>query len=170
MLSLYVPSFFYLISRPSLTHPQAIRKVEDGLSVKSNDRVHIQMMNSLWGSGNPTQYIGDKSSLAFDDHRYIKWDGSVAVNKDAYIRKSCDDNRNGDGPTIVGEWSIAVPDNVEKTPEWSTSGQKDFYKRWFAAQVHSYEKYTLGWIFWTWKANLGDDYRWSYQSKWPCPM
>lgn len=35
------------------------------------------------------------------------------------------------------------------------------FKRWFAAQATTYEK-RLGWIFWTWNAELGD-YRWSYK-------
>lgn len=42
---------------------------------------------------------------------------------------------------------------------------KEFYTKWFAAQVHGYEKSTLGWVFWTWKTGLGDDYRWSYRGK-----
>ncbi|KAF5234846.1 hypothetical protein FANTH_11940 [Fusarium anthophilum] len=141
----------------------AIRKVEDKLKVTSNDRLHIQMMGSLWGSGKPTEFLSDTSSTAFDDHRYLKWDTSVEVSHEAYIEKSCSDDRNTDGPTIVGEWSLAVPDNVEKTDAWNPQTQKEFYTKWFSAQVHAYEKNTLGWVFWTWKANLGDDYRWSYR-------
>ncbi|KAM6519491.1 hypothetical protein FALCPG4_013122 [Fusarium falciforme] len=142
---------------------KAIRKVEDNLKVATNDRVHIQMMGSLWGSGNPTEFLDDTSFTAFDDHRYLKWDTSVEVSQSAYIQKSCQDDRNTDGPTIVGEWSIAVPDNVEQTDAWKPQSQKDFYSKWFAAQVHAYEQHTLGWVFWTWKTNLGDDYRWSYR-------
>ncbi|CAM1503015.1 Fc.00g077910.m01.CDS01 [Cosmosporella sp. VM-42] len=141
----------------------AIRKVETNLGVSSGSRLHIQMMNSKWGSGNPTEFLTDKTYTAFDDHRYIKWDSSVAVDKNNYIKTSCADNRNADGNTIVGEWSISVPDSVEATDAWSTSTQKDFYTKWFAAQVYAYEKYTLGWVYWTWKTNLGDDYRWSYK-------
>lgn len=144
----------------------AIRSVEDSLSVKSNDRLHVQMMSSLWGSGNPTQYLpSDASFTAFDDHRYLKWDTSVAVSHDSYVSTSCADDRNADGPSIVGEWSIAVPDDVEQTAGWSPSSQKAFYTKWFAAQVHAYEKSTLGWVFWSWKSELGDDYRWSYQGE-----
>ncbi|KAH6984851.1 glycoside hydrolase superfamily [Ilyonectria sp. MPI-CAGE-AT-0026] len=143
---------------------KAIRTVEDNLSVKSNDRLHIQMMSSLWGSGNPVEHLDDTSFTAFDDHRYLKWDTAVEVSHDSYISTSCSDDRNSDGPSIVGEWSLAVPDNVEGTDEWSPSPQKDFYSKWFAAQVHAYESTTLGWVFWTWKTNLGDDYRWSYKA------
>ncbi|KAF5610557.1 murein transglycosylase [Fusarium subglutinans] len=141
----------------------AIREVEDKLRVTSNDRLHIQMMGSLWGSGKPTEFLSDTSSTAFDDRRYLKWDTSVEVSHEAYIEKSCSDDRNTDGPTIIGEWSLAVPDNVEKTDAWNPQTQKEFYTKWFSAQVHAYENNTLGWVFWTWKANLGDDYRWSYR-------
>ncbi|EWZ34672.1 murein transglycosylase [Fusarium oxysporum Fo47] len=141
----------------------AIRKVEDNLKVTSNNRLHIHMMGSLWGSGKPTEFLRDTSFTAFDDHRYLKWDTSVEASHDAYIKKSCSDDRNTDGPTIVGEWSLAVPDDVEKTDAWNPQTQKEFYTKWFSAQVHAYEENTLGWVFWTWKASLGDDYRWSYR-------
>ncbi|KLO88267.1 SPR1-exo-1,3-beta-glucanase precursor [Fusarium fujikuroi] len=143
----------------------AIRKVEDKLKVTSNNRLHIQMMGSLWGSGKPTEFLSDTSFTAFDDHRYLKWDTSVEASHEAYIEKSCSDDRNTDGPTIVGEWSLAVPDDVEKTNAWNPHTQKGFYTKRFSAQVHAYEKHTLGWVFWTWKANLGDDYRWSYRGE-----
>ncbi|KAF5633055.1 murein transglycosylase [Fusarium sp. NRRL 52700] len=143
----------------------AIRNVEDKLKVTSNNHLHIQMMGSLWDSGKPTEFLNDTSFTAFDDHRYLKWDTSVEVFYEAYIEKSCSDDRNTDGPTIVGEWSLAVPDDVEKTDAWDPQTQKAFYTKWFSAQVHSYEMHTLGWVFWTWKANLGDDYRWSYRGE-----
>ncbi|EXM04954.1 murein transglycosylase [Fusarium odoratissimum NRRL 54006] len=141
----------------------AIRKVEDKLKVTSNNRLHIHMMGSLWGSGKPTEFLRDTSFTAFDDHRYLKWDTSVEASHGAYIKKSCSDDRNTDGPTIVGEWSLAVPDDVEKTDAWNPQTQKEFYTKWFSAQVHAYEENTLGWVFWTWEASLGDDYRWSYR-------
>ena len=119
-------------------------------------------MNSKWGSGDPTQYLTDTYYAAYDDHRYIKWDSSVAVDQQSYISESCyNDDRGGNSPTIVGEWSISVPDNVQWTSSWDPNSQKDFYKKWFAAQVINYER-QQGWIFWTWKSQLGD-YRWSYQ-------
>ncbi|KAK1479563.1 endo-beta-1,6-glucanase [Colletotrichum cuscutae] len=96
-----------------------IRQVEKDLNVARNNYVHIQMMNTNWGSGNPVEFLSD---------------------------------------------TIAVPDNVESTDGWSPSKQKAFYKKWFAAQVYSYEKSTAGWVFWTWKTALGDDYRWSYKA------
>ena len=77
-----------------------------------NDRVHIQMMSALWGSGDPTQYLPDTTFTAYDNHRYLKWDGSVPVDKNSYISTSCGDNQNAEDPLIVGEWSLSVPDNV----------------------------------------------------------
>jgi hypothetical protein len=70
----------------------------------------------------------------------------------------------GDTPTIVGEFSLSVPDDVEWTSAWDPSTQQAFYSQWFAAQVLKYEADTNGWIFWTWKSQLGD-YRWSYQGE-----
>lgn len=121
------------------------------------------MMDKLWGSGDPNQYLDDLYYAAYDDHRYLKWDTSVDVSHDSYISESCNDNRDSNIPTIVGEWSLSVPDDVQSTSDWDPSSNTDFYKKWFAAQVHSYEK-QQGWVFWTWKAQL-NDYRWSYQGE-----
>lgn len=100
---------------------QGIRQVEKDLGVSRNNYVHVQMMNTNWGSGNPVEFLTDTYFTAFDDHRYLKWSSSVAVSHESYISTSCKDNRNSDaaGPTIVGEWSIAVPDNVESTDGWA---------------------------------------------------
>ncbi|EPS29361.1 putative beta-1,6-glucanase [Penicillium oxalicum 114-2] len=141
---------------------ERIRANETSAGIDKNDYLHIQMMDQLWGSGDPTQYIDDLYYAAYDDHRYLKWDTSVEVSHDSYIQTSCNDKRDSNTPTIVGEWSLGVPDDVERTSDWDPSSQTDFYSKWFAAQVHSYEE-QQGWVFWTWKADLGDDYRWSYQ-------
>lgn len=61
----------------------------------------------------------------------------------------------------MGEFSLSPPDNVQDTADWATSTQGAFYKKWFEAQILGYEKHALGWVFWTWKAQL-NDYRWSY--------
>jgi hypothetical protein len=65
-------------------------------------------------------------------------------------------------PTIIGEFSLSVPDNVQWNGDWHPDSNKAFYSQWFAAQIMSYERDTNGWIFWSWKTQLGD-YRWSYQ-------
>ncbi|KAL3424066.1 endo-beta-1,6-glucanase [Phlyctema vagabunda] len=157
-------------SMVSSYYPQAraaIRAAESSLGIAANNYLHIQAMNSLWGSGNPKTGLTNDYFMAYDDHRYLKWDSQVAVSQASYLSKSCSENRApdaGETPTIVGEFSISPPDNVQWTSAWepSSAANKAFYKKWFAAQVMSYESHTNGWVFWTWKAQLGD-YRWSYQ-------
>ncbi|KAJ3204575.1 hypothetical protein HDU82_005749 [Entophlyctis luteolus] len=144
-------------------YPSAVRRiraVEAALRIDREQYVHIQMMNKLWGPGDPVEFIADKYFTAFDDHRYLKW-ADVPVSHADYIATSCSDDRGGLWPTIVGEFSLSVPDDVQWTPGWHPSSNKQFYKDWFAAQIHSYEK-QAGWVFWTWKSQLGD-YRWSYR-------
>ena len=122
-------------------------------------------MNSLWGAGNPVESIDNPYWAAFDDHRYLKWvpEEQLAVTKDDYIKMSCSDNRQADGeyPTIVGEFSLSVNENVEGSADWSVDNDPSFYQKWFAAQTKSYEK-TFGWIFWSWKTELNDA-RWDYK-------
>ena len=67
---------------------QAIRKVESDLNVADADRLHIQMMSSLWGSGDPTEFLPSTDFTAYDDHRYLKWDPSVPVDKESYVQES----------------------------------------------------------------------------------
>ena len=67
------------------------------------------------------------------------------------------------GPTIVSEFSISPADRVENNADFNYSNQKTFYSRWFAAQINTYERDTAGWVFWSWKTELGGDYRWSYK-------
>lgn len=117
-------------------------------------------MDTNWGSGDPNEFMKDPYYAAYDDHRYLKY-ADVEPSKESYIQTSCSDNLDSNSPTIVGEWSLSPSEKVEKTEGWQPESNKDFYKKWFAAQVTSYEK-QLGWIFWTWKAEL-DDYRWSYK-------
>ncbi|KAN0105831.1 glycoside hydrolase family 5 protein [Hyaloscypha variabilis] len=141
----------------------AIRTAEQALSIAQNNYLHVQPMNELWGSGDPNQYLTNDVFLAYDDHRYLKW-ANVTVSQSAYLTNTCNDNRNSDNdtPTIVGEFSLSVPDDVQWTAAWDPSTQQAFYTQWFAAQVTKYEQDTNGWIFWAWKSQLGD-YRWSYQ-------
>ena len=136
------------------------------LGITENESLHIQFMNSLWGAGNPVEDINPHYWAAFDDHRYLKWvpKDQLTVSKEDYIKTSCNDNRQAEGenPTIVGEFSLSVADEVERTADWSVDNDPDFYKSWFAAQIKSYEKATNGWIFWSWKTELGDA-RWDYK-------
>ncbi|KAI4255148.1 MAG: hypothetical protein LQ352_002719, partial [Teloschistes flavicans] len=151
-----------------------IRAAEDKLKISQNNRLHIQMMNTKWGSGDPHQYLTDDYFAAYDDHRYLKWSNDNGINSPgtgqtpaAYLRESCNDDRGGNWPTIVGEWSLSVADNLE----WNNAAfappdaHVDWFKKWFAAQIIAYEKQD-GWIFWSWKADwIGgkNDWRWSYE-------
>jgi aryl-phospho-beta-D-glucosidase BglC (GH1 family) len=102
---------------------------------------------------------------SFDDHRYLKWATTIEQSKPSYIATSCSDTFGGNdnSPIVVGEWSLAVDDAQEANADWEPQGNKDFYKQWFGAQVQAYEK-GLGWFFWSWKVQLGDDYRWGYRN------
>lgn len=136
-----------------------IRTTEKNLNIEKSDYLHIQVMDKAWGSGDPTEFIDDLYYTAYDGHIYLKWAGIKT--KDAYINTSCSDLLDNLSPTIVGEWSLSVADETGWDSDWNPASNTDFYKRWFAAQATTYEK-RLGWIFWTWKAELGD-YRWSYK-------
>ncbi|CAD6449029.1 fd732be6-2ce2-44fd-9039-4ab52b6fba1e [Sclerotinia trifoliorum] len=152
MISTYYPAAY-----------KAIRDAENALGVTSNNYLHVQAMDQGWGSGDPNSGFGDGVFLAYDEHRYLKW-STVSVSKEAYLKSSCtyDPISSTGGPTVVGEFSISPPDDVQDNGDWSTSTQGAFYKKWFKAQVMGYENHALGWIFWTWKSQL-NDYRWSYQ-------
>lgn len=123
-------------------------------------------MDKIWGAGDPHESLRDDYYAAYDDHRYLKW-ANVGGSHDSYISTSCNDQLDSNKPTIVGEWSLSVPDDVEHNDEWNPDKNQDFYKRWFAAQVTAYER-QQGWVFWTWKSQLGD-LRWSYQGT-PSPL
>lgn len=115
-------------------------------------------MNALWGTGNPDESLPSTYFAAYDDHRYLKYAG-VADEQSAYLDTSCNDNRGGNTPTIVGEWCLSTSNN-----EWDPSSNMGFYQDWWAAQVMAYEKQD-GWIFWTWKTSGLNDPRWDYSSK-----
>lgn len=122
------------------------------------------MMNNNWGSGDPTQYLTNNYFAAYDDHRYIKYDSSVAVTQSAYLASACGDtSAGGNTPTIVGEFSLSPPTDVQSTSGWALDTQQDFYKKWFAAATTKYESEGDGWVFWCWKTQL-NDYRWDYSA------
>jgi hypothetical protein len=128
-------------------------------------------MNTKWGVGDPHQYLTNDYFAAYDDHRYIKYDPSIksSSSPNDYINLSCGDDRGGNVPTIVGEWSISVNTGVEYSSNfWPIANHLDFYSRWFGAQKQAYEKQD-GWIFWSWKTQFTRDGkvdpRWSYVGK-----
>ncbi|KAK5189842.1 hypothetical protein LTR96_009614 [Exophiala xenobiotica] len=142
-----------------------IRAKESSLNIASSAQVSIMLMDEKWGSGDPKQYLTDLYLAAYDDHNYVKYAG-VAETKDAYLQHSCSDDRSGNWPVFVGEWSLSVATDVEWTSDWdpTNDGNKDFYRKFWAAQVMSYEKTAQGWVFWTWKTTGSlNDPRWDYQ-------
>ncbi len=125
------------------------------------------MMDSTWGAGNPCENLppGAKN-LAFDNHRYLTYSPTPPT-KAAYLNTSCRDtfpSKTRKGPLIIGEWSLAVKQSVEWTSDFSSLNKKnhEWYRQWWAAQVRAYEK-QKGWVFWSWKAEMGADWRWSYK-------
>lgn len=141
----------------------AIRGAEAALGIVPTSQLHVQMMDKRWGAGDPVANLANSLfNAAYDNHRYLKWDPSVAPNKQAYLKESCHDDLGGNWPLVVGEWSLSPADSAQDSPEFDKDANKDWYKKWWAAQVMAYEKQD-GWVFWSWKTNLGD-YRWDYQA------
>ncbi|TID20522.1 glycoside hydrolase family 5 protein [Venturia nashicola] len=145
----------------------AIRAAESAISVSPANQLHVQFMSKSWRAGDPQANLpSNASSIWFDSHRYVKWDTSVALNQTAYINASCTEDLSVPGETnlVIGEWSLSVANDVENTPAWgvrNSTAHYAFYEQWFKAQTIAYEK-QAGWIFWSWKAELGD-WRWSYR-------
>lgn len=143
----------------------AIRAAESAISVPSANQLHIQFMSKTWNAGDPsTNLPSTASSVWFDNHRYIKYDSSVAPSQAAYLKASCNDNVSASGETdlVIGEWSLSTADEQSAVFQTTTgTGNDGFYQKWFKAQAVAYEK-QAGWIFWSWKAELGD-WRWSFR-------
>jgi hypothetical protein len=150
-------------------YPQAlaaVRAAERSLGITSDQQLHVQFMDKLWGSGNPKSNLPGDSAIIFDDHNYVG--GAVkAIHSNAkqgdYMYYTCyTDNRlsDGDTPKIVQEWSLTVSDQDTTEFNWGLSQNVAFYEQWFVAQMRLYEQ-TNGWIFWTWKTELNDP-RWDY--------
>jgi aryl-phospho-beta-D-glucosidase BglC (GH1 family) len=143
-----------------------VRETEAKLNIGADKALTVQFMANSWGAGNPKSVIGDAPNVAYDDHRYLKW-ANVEQSKQSYIATSCSDSfgSEGNNPIMIGEWSLAVDDNQEKNPDWTPDNEanKAFYTQWWAAQVQTFEK-GLGWAFWSWKTQLGNDWRWSYSA------
>ena len=146
-----VPGYPTLITEYYPNAYNTIRNAESSLGITANNYLHIQYMDTNWGSGNPIANMPSTYFVAFDNHRYVKYDSSVPPNKAAYLATSCHDNPASDGqrPVIVGEWSISPSTDYEWSPEFdpSITENRAWYRKWWAAQVMTYER-ELGWIFW----------------------
>ena len=148
----------------------AIRSVEAALRVPHTRALTIQMMDATWGAGDPHQHQHlpqDARGVALDNHRYLAY-SSTRATKAEYLRASCSDaflSREDNKPLVVGEWSLAVKQEKEWSDGFSPvkKGNHDWYRQWWAAQVQAYEKQE-GWVFWSWKTELGEDWRWSYSA------
>ncbi|KAF2876534.1 glycoside hydrolase superfamily [Massariosphaeria phaeospora] len=145
---------------------EKIREVEKKLGVSKDKRLTVQFMDKTWGAGNPKDVMSGKHGVAYDNHRYLKY-APVQHTKESYLSTSCGDSfgEAGNTPIVIGEWSLGVESSVEKTAEWEPTREqnKAFYTKWWAAQVVAYEK-QAGWVFWSWKTQLGGDWRWSYSA------
>jgi hypothetical protein len=150
-------------------YPQAlaaVRAAETDLGISTDQRLHVQFMDQLWGAGNPKSNLPSDSNIIFDDHNYVG--GAVtAIHANAkqgdYMYYTCyNDNRltDGDTPKIVQEFSLTVNNGGSSEFDWGKSQNVAFYEQWFIAQMRLYEQ-TNGWIFWTWKTELNDP-RWDY--------
>ncbi|KAF2631708.1 glycoside hydrolase family 5 protein [Macroventuria anomochaeta] len=154
----------------SSCYPKAyttIRSTESSLSIPESHALTIQMMSSAWGAGNPLHSLPNSTfNLALDTHRYLTY-SSIPPTKADYLNASCGDtfpSEENNKPLIIGEWSLAVKQEKEWSDEFSPTRKENhgWYRRWWAAQVRAYEK-QKGWVFWSWKTELGGDWRWSYK-------
>ena len=68
----------------------------------------------------------------------------LAVGRADELRRLADDS---DVPTVVGEWSLALPGHEEEP----CAETRDFA----AAQLHAYERASHGWFFWNWRDGCG---------------
>lgn len=143
-----------------------IRSKESSLDLP-NGPLHIQMMNELWGAGKPDVNLDDKTNAAYDNHKYYTWDEWTERTHEAYMRDACTYDSGSDGltPVITAEWSLGVPGEIGGWDEWEVESDNnlEFYSNWFLAQTHSFEKHQ-GWVYWSWKAEQGRDFRWSFQT------
>lgn len=145
---------------------ERIRAKESELGVEAASALHIQMMNQNWGAGDPTSNLEDTTSAAYDAHKYYTWDTSTDKSHDGYMSAACNFDAASDGltPVITGEWSLGVPGEIGSEGDWEVDSENniDFYADWFLAQTAAFEK-QQGWVYWSWKAEQGEDFRWSYQ-------
>ncbi|KAF7551354.1 hypothetical protein G7Z17_g5040 [Cylindrodendrum hubeiense] len=140
---------------------ERIQDMENDLEIADADRLHIQFMGTSWGSGNPRTYLPSLNNTFFDAHRYLSFDKRITMSKAGYIKTACADDMGRN--VVVGEWSLSVNSTLKNTDEFKIEGQKTWYTSYWAAQAQSFER-SNGWIFWSWKCDGRDDWRWCYKS------
>lgn len=142
----------------------AVRAAESAISISSANQLHVQFMSKTWGSGDPSANLPSGfTNVWFDNHRYLKYAPNIAGNQAAYLKASCHDDLSASGETslVIGEWSLSTADQDSAAFQIKDSSNNGFYQKWFKAQTIAYEK-QAGWIFWSWKAEIGD-WRWSFR-------
>lgn len=145
-----------------------IRAVEKSLNIAANNYVHIKMMDERWGSGDPTSKLTNNYFALYGDHDYVKYTPNVPLTRAGYMQHSCTDSHSGNSPLVTSEWSLSVADSVQWNSEFTINAPDavEWYRKWWGAQVLSYEKNMLGWIYWSWKVSkIGgtEDWRWGYE-------
>jgi glucan 1,3-beta-glucosidase len=125
--------------------------------------------NSFWKNG----------SYAIDTHRYHAWaPESKLSSQEAHIQYACNlaseflPVQTNNFPILVGEWALSLKACATKSCTFETMSQSVnsqntqamnlFYRRFFEAQVTTYEASTGGWIYWNWKTQSSA--AWSYQA------
>jgi len=48
---------------------QAVRSAEQALGITANNYLHVEVMNALWGAGNPQEHLTNLYFMSYDDHR-----------------------------------------------------------------------------------------------------
>ncbi|ORY70599.1 glycoside hydrolase superfamily, partial [Leucosporidium creatinivorum] len=144
---------------------KAVRDAEAALGISCDDSSYaclgVQYMDKAWGGGDPTTDIDTTNHVVFDDHGYAQWI-ATEQSRSGYLDYLCTTTRSTDmSPIIVGEWSLSAMEDQNDEFKLDSDGATAFYQQFAAAQLLSAEK-GVGWIFWSWKTELGDP-RWSYQ-------
>lgn len=114
--STYPPAAANAQSMREIYYPTAWTKIRDtefSLSIPESSKLHIQIIDKKWSSGDPDQYLVDLTFGAYDDHEYVKYAAIIETSKDAYLAFSCADDRTWYYPVIVGAWSLSSDTTVQ---------------------------------------------------------
>ncbi|KAF2755754.1 putative endo-beta-1,6-glucanase [Pseudovirgaria hyperparasitica] len=151
-------------------YPNTLRRIRDRetqLNVADAARLHVQFMNTNWGAGRPAQNLPADDMLFFDSHTYFSFENSKEQSQQSYLTSSCaaQPGSDGDAPVVVGEWSVGINANAGGNGEFEVNSDNnlEFYRQYYGRQVGNFEK-LAGWIFWSWKTEAGNDFRWSYKT------
>ncbi|KAK7515003.1 glucan endo-1,6-beta-glucosidase B [Phyllosticta citriasiana] len=151
----------------------AVTGAEEALGVADAARLHIAVMDDLWGSGpSPSTALTTTqlSRLLYDDHNYqhspiTECGGALVCALSYTCSESVGQGNRVDSqtPKFVGEWALKLDQLAGKEEE-----NREFFEQYFAAQMDMYER-TSGWVYWSWKvvgnANFTDALQWGYSSE-----